>query len=91
MMDNYLISQDGSSKKTPSINAPSDDYTKYSVYAVFSDALHIFGGASDPRKIAKLEDCVFSELPIRTSFNVSYGGAALAIDDNGALLFYVYN
>jgi len=46
----YIMSRDGFSREAI-LSAPSDDYAKWSAFAVLSDQLFIFGGDSDRKKV----------------------------------------
>ena len=46
----YIMDGDGISKEAI-LTAPSDDYAKWSAFAVLSDSLFIFGGESDRKKV----------------------------------------
>jgi len=61
----YLTSVDGSTKVAAKISAPSNDYTRYAKHALVNGEVHIFGGYTDLRKIAKLNGCAFVELSAR--------------------------
>lgn len=59
--------------------------------AVLQGKLHIFGGYSDRKKVARLDACSFVELPYKLNFDVSSGGAAVSISDNSeALICFDY-
>ncbi|CBY31937.1 unnamed protein product [Oikopleura dioica] len=62
-------------------------YTYTAVHAVVKNQLHIFGGHFNSRKVARLDDCKFVELPI-TLFNdyESMISAALSIDGGSSAL-----
>ncbi|CBY24915.1 unnamed protein product [Oikopleura dioica] len=86
----YIMSRDGFSREAI-LSAPSDDYAKWSAFAVLSDQLFIFGGDSDRKKIAKLEECSFVELPARLNLEGYVGTAALTLADNTVLVCFGTN
>ena len=47
----YVISGDGNSKVSATINAPADRYTYQAQHALIGDQLYIFGGYTDKRKV----------------------------------------
>ncbi|CBY15368.1 unnamed protein product [Oikopleura dioica] len=77
----YLQSGDGSSQISATINAPDNDYARSSAHALVNGKLHIFGGDSDSKKIARLEDCTLNELTVRLNEERSDGHAALSIEN----------
>jgi len=77
----YLQSGDGSSQISATINAPENEYADYAAYALVNGKLHIFGGDSDSKKIARLEDCTLNELTVRLNEERSDGHAALSIEN----------
>lgn len=82
----YLASGDGSSQIEAKINAPSDDYTEYARHAILYGNIYIFGGSSDPHKIATLEDCTLKELSERLNDERRDNHAALSIENGTAVL-----
>ena len=48
----YIMDRDGRTKEAI-LNGPSDDYAKWSAFAVLTDKLFIFGGESDRKKVRK--------------------------------------
>ena len=78
------------------IKAPTNDYAWYAEYALINGKLNIFGGNSDGKKliytnlsrklillkkIARLDDCSFTELSARLNEERKYGHAALSIEN----------
>ena len=45
------MSGDGSNRIPIYINAPTEDYTDLSVFALIHDKIHIFGGDQDRQKV----------------------------------------
>ncbi|CBY14190.1 unnamed protein product [Oikopleura dioica] len=85
----YLQSGDGSSQVSAKINAPENNYARYAAYALVNGKLHIFGGNSDSKKIARLDDCTLNELTVRLNEERKYGHAALSIENgNKALICF---
>ncbi|CBY34837.1 unnamed protein product, partial [Oikopleura dioica] len=77
----YMQSSDGSSQISATINAPENNYAKYATHALVNGKLHIFGGTSDYKKIARLDDCTFNELTVRLNEERRNGQAALSIEN----------
>ncbi|CBY12467.1 unnamed protein product [Oikopleura dioica] len=77
----YLQSGDGSSQISTTINAPENNYAYYAAYALVNGKLHIFGGNSDVKKIARLDDCTLNELTVRLNEERREGHAALSIEN----------
>jgi len=78
--------------KTVQISGPSTDYQYGSSSAVVQGKLHIFGGLTDRKKIARLDECDLVELTVKLNFDVYFGSAALSISDNSeALICFDYN
>ncbi|CBY15098.1 unnamed protein product [Oikopleura dioica] len=77
----YLQSGDGSSQISATINAPENNYADYAAYALVNGKLHIFGGDSDSKKIARLDDCTLNELTVRLNEEREIGHAALSIEN----------
>ncbi|CBY31062.1 unnamed protein product [Oikopleura dioica] len=75
----YLTSGDGSSKVAAKISAPSNDFTENAKHALVNGQLHIFGGYTDERKIAKLDGCAFTELSARLNVDRDTFSEALSI------------
>ena len=48
----YVMDRDGRTTEAI-LNGPSDDYAKWSAFAILSDQLFIFGGESDRKKVRK--------------------------------------
>ncbi|CBY11695.1 unnamed protein product [Oikopleura dioica] len=87
----YLTSGDGSSKVAATISAPSNDYTAYAKHALVNGQLHIFGGNTDKRKIAKLNGCAFVELSARLNVDRDQHSEALSIQSGSqALICFNY-
>ncbi|CBY31067.1 unnamed protein product [Oikopleura dioica] len=82
----YLTSGDGSSKITAKISAPSNDYTRNAKHALVNGQLHIFGGSTDNRKIAKLIGCAFTQLSARLNVDRDYHSEALSIQSGSQAL-----
>ncbi|CBY42699.1 unnamed protein product, partial [Oikopleura dioica] len=79
--ESYLQSGDGSSQISATINAPINDYALYAAHALVNGKLHIFGGISDSKKIARLDDCSLNELTVRLDEERYNGHAALSIEN----------
>ena len=47
----YILAGDGSSTTPAYVNAPTKDYTYFSLFAVVENVLHIFGGEQDNYKV----------------------------------------
>jgi len=77
----YLQSGEGYSQISATIYAPEDNYAYEAVFCLVNGELHIFGGDSDGNKIARLDGCLFIELPARLNESRQYGHAALSIED----------
>ncbi|CBY40185.1 unnamed protein product [Oikopleura dioica] len=77
----YLQSGDGSSQISATINAPDNYYADEAAHALVNGKLHIFGGESDSKKIARLDDCTLNELTVRLNEEREYGQAALSIEN----------
>ncbi|CBY14471.1 unnamed protein product [Oikopleura dioica] len=77
----YLQSGDGISQISATINAPENNYAENAAYALVNGKLHIFGGWSDPTKIARLDDCTLNELTVRLNEERRSGHAALSIEN----------
>jgi len=75
----YHFFYDGSSRSPASINAPVDGYTRWSKHALVQNKLHIFGGETDWRKIARLEGCDLVQLQWRLNIPARSYAAALSI------------
>jgi len=82
----YITNGDGSETSTVQISAPSNDYAYRTTSAVVKGKLHLFGGVTDKKKIARLDDCTFVELPYKLNFEGNNGHAALSISDNSEAL-----
>ncbi|CBY11692.1 unnamed protein product [Oikopleura dioica] len=82
----YLTSGDGSSKVAAKISAPSNDYTANAKHALVNGQVHIFGGTTDNRKIAKLNGCAFVELSARLNVDRDSGTEALSIQSGSQAL-----
>ncbi|CAG5108214.1 Oidioi.mRNA.OKI2018_I69.chr1.g3688.t1.cds [Oikopleura dioica] len=52
LSESYKFSVDDSTQTAVSVTAPSDVFTKFAPHAIIKDMLYIFGGESDPQKIA---------------------------------------
>ena len=76
----YSISEDGKLNKKASVFAGRNDYAQYAQFALVKNQLHIFGGQSDMKKVARLEGCVFKELAARLNSYYAWGSAAVALD-----------
>ncbi|CAG5091543.1 Oidioi.mRNA.OKI2018_I69.PAR.g13118.t1.cds [Oikopleura dioica] len=88
----YSISEDGKINKKASVFAGRNDYAQYAQFALVKNQLHIFGGQSDMKKIARLEGCVFKELAARLNSYYAWGSAAVALDGgNKALICFDYS
>ncbi|CBY34503.1 unnamed protein product [Oikopleura dioica] len=79
--ESYLQSGDGSSQISATINAPRINYAQNAAYALVNGKLHIFGGSSDYKKIARLDDCTLNELTVRLNEERQFGHAALSIEN----------
>ncbi|CBY14963.1 unnamed protein product, partial [Oikopleura dioica] len=77
----YLQSGDGSSQISATINAPENNYAYHATHALVNGKLHIFGGSSDYKKIARLDDCTLNELTVRLNEQRISGHAALSIEN----------
>ncbi|CBY13668.1 unnamed protein product [Oikopleura dioica] len=77
----YLQSGDGSSQISATINAPNNYYAWNAVHALVNGKLHIFGGYTDSKKIARLDDCSLNELTVRLYEDRNSGHAALSIEN----------
>ncbi|CBY43358.1 unnamed protein product, partial [Oikopleura dioica] len=77
----YLLSGDGSSQISATINAPENNYANYAAHALVNGKLHIFGGNYDKTKIARLDDCTLNELTVRLNEQREIGHAALSIEN----------
>ncbi|CBY31065.1 unnamed protein product [Oikopleura dioica] len=87
----YLTSGDGWSKVTAKVSAPSNDYTEYAKHALVKGELHIFGGYTDRRKIAKLNGCALTELSARLNVDRDQHSEALSIQSGSqALICFNY-
>ncbi|CBY13455.1 unnamed protein product [Oikopleura dioica] len=90
--ESYLQSGDGSSQISATINAPRNDYAEYAAHALVNGKLHIFGGVSYSKKIARLDDCTLNELTVRLNEDRNYGHAALSIENGKkALICFGWN
>ncbi|CBY14676.1 unnamed protein product [Oikopleura dioica] len=56
-------------------------FNDLTTYALVNGKLHIFGGNSDYKKIARLDDCTLNELTVRLNEERKYGHAALSIEN----------
>ncbi|CBY41337.1 unnamed protein product, partial [Oikopleura dioica] len=83
---NYLQSSDGSSQISATINAPGNYYATFVAHALVNGKLHIFGGTSDYKKIARLDDCTFNELTVRLNEERRAGHAAMSIENGKKVL-----
>ncbi|CBY13673.1 unnamed protein product [Oikopleura dioica] len=79
--ESYLQSGDGSSQISATINAPDNYYAHFTAHALVNGKLHIFGGSSDSKKIARLDDCSLNELTVRLYGDRNSGHAALSIEN----------
>ncbi|CBY15179.1 unnamed protein product, partial [Oikopleura dioica] len=79
--ESYLQIGDGSSQISATINAPDNYYADFAAYALVNGKLHIFGGSSDYKKIARLDDCTLNKLTVRLNEERKYGHAALSIEN----------
>ncbi|CBY14684.1 unnamed protein product [Oikopleura dioica] len=87
----YLIKKDGSTSAA-TISAPTYDFTEYVKHALVKGQLYIFGGASDNKKIARLDGCRFNELSARLNEDRGYSSEALSINSGSlALICFGYN
>ncbi|CBY14470.1 unnamed protein product, partial [Oikopleura dioica] len=77
----YLQSGDGSSQISATINAPENEYAYNAAHALLNGKMHIFGGDSDSKKIARLDDCTLNELTVRLNEERETGHAALSIEN----------
>merc|ERR1712127_389684 len=87
--ESYLQSGDGSSQISATINAPENAdnyYAEYAAHALVNGELHIFGGASDSYKIARLDGCSWNELPSRLNEGRTEDHAALSIENGQKVL-----
>ncbi|CBY14575.1 unnamed protein product [Oikopleura dioica] len=86
--ESYLQSGDGSSQISATINAPDNayNYAYDAAHALVNGKLHIFGGRSDSKKIARLDDCTLNELTVRLNEIRSRGHAALSIENGKKVL-----
>ncbi|CBY32661.1 unnamed protein product [Oikopleura dioica] len=82
----YLTSGDGSSKVAAKISAPRNDYTTVAKHALVNGQVHIFGGSTDNRKIAKLNGCAFVELSARLNVDRDQHSEALSIQSGSQAL-----
>jgi len=82
----YLTSGDGRSKVAAKITAPSNSYTNSAKHALVNGQVHIFGGDTDNRKIAKLDGCAFVELSARLSIDRDWLSEALSIESGSQAL-----
>ncbi|CBY14472.1 unnamed protein product [Oikopleura dioica] len=90
--ESYLQSGDGSSQISATINAPENNYAYDAAHALVNGKLHIFGGYSNGRKIARLDDCTLNQLTVRLNEQRSDGHAALSIEDGEkALICFGYS
>jgi len=88
----YLESGDGASQISATINAPSNNYAHYAAHALVNGKLHIFGGWSDDRKIARLDDCSLTQLTVRLKEERFAGHAAVSIENGQkALICFSYS
>ncbi|CBY14778.1 unnamed protein product [Oikopleura dioica] len=88
----YLQSGDGSSQVSATINAPDKKYAYAAAHALVNGKFHIFGGSSDGKKIARLDDCTLNELTVRLKEEREYGHAALSIENGKkALICFGYS
>ncbi|CAG5104877.1 Oidioi.mRNA.OKI2018_I69.chr1.g1629.t1.cds [Oikopleura dioica] len=90
----YALLENGESKSL-SLKSPADyklydmaaniyknkisSYTLHSRQALVNDQLHIFGGYDDENRIARLDGCMMTELPVRLIYSYSYSHAALSV------------
>ncbi|CBY12720.1 unnamed protein product [Oikopleura dioica] len=87
----YLTSGDGSTQVAAKISAPSNDYTRYAKHALVNGEVHIFGGSTDYKRIAKLIGCAFVELSVRLNVDRDWHDEALSIQSGSqALLCFNY-
>ncbi|CBY12156.1 unnamed protein product [Oikopleura dioica] len=91
----YNLAIDGSEKIEININTPEVSgrigYLKDAGHAILKNELFIFGGSSDFKKIARLEDCEFKELPVRLIDRFdSVSGALLSFMNRVYLCFFNY-
>ncbi|CBY14807.1 unnamed protein product [Oikopleura dioica] len=88
----YWQSGDGSSQISATINAPDNYYAYRAAHALVNGKLHIFGGFTDYKKIARLDDCTLNELTVRLNEERKYGHEALSIENGKkALICFGYN
>ncbi|CBY23667.1 unnamed protein product [Oikopleura dioica] len=79
--ESYLRSDDGSTHISATINAPSNNFAEATAQALVNGKMHIFGGESDGKKIARLDDCSLNELPARLYKSREYSHSALSIEN----------
>ncbi|CAG5109423.1 Oidioi.mRNA.OKI2018_I69.chr2.g3964.t1.cds [Oikopleura dioica] len=91
VLDAYVISREGNSKVSAKITAPVGNYPKDAQHALIGNKLYIFGGISDKRKIAVLENCAFGEKSAKLLNDIDNGSAALSIDGNSRVLICFAN
>ncbi|CAG5079622.1 Oidioi.mRNA.OKI2018_I69.PAR.g9298.t1.cds [Oikopleura dioica] len=91
----YVMAVDGSERMETNLVIPEGtarhDYLKYAGHAILNDKLYIFGGSSDFKKIARLDECEFTELPIQLidPFD-SISGALMSFMNRVYLCFFSY-
>merc|ERR1712127_653401 len=88
LSSSFMINGDGSRRSGVQLTFPNDisDYTLYAQPAVVAGQLHLFGGLSEYRKIARLEGCAIVELSARLTSDSSGSHAALAIGNGSKAL-----
>jgi len=85
----YLQNGDGT-QISVLIEAPTSNYFEFAKYALVNGILFIFGGTSDPRKIARLDDCKMTELSARLNEDRVYDHEAVSMN-NGTLALLCFN
>jgi len=92
LYNSHITNRDGSETSAVQISAPSSNYADYAQSAVVQGKLHLFGGTTDFKKIARLDDCTIVELPYKLNFDVSADRASsLSMPDNSALICFDIN
>merc|ERR1712127_1410 len=88
LSSSFIINGDGSRRSGVQLTFPNnnDDYAYRAMAAVVAGQLHLFGGLSEYRKIARLEGCAIVELSARLTSDSSGSHAALAIENGSKAL-----